>query len=581
MARGKVITGITLEENTLKIASVRVNKGKLSLVQVDKIVLVEDLKVKKAEAEPIFDDLDNDFTDDSIFGLDDSLDADTISVEDLDSLDDDSLDLDIGLDELEDQDELVDLDMADETDAIASNELLIYNILSSIDVKRVDLALNIPAGNTVFQILKDVNFSETKRKDLKVIIDDRLESLYGDAKTDDFYSYTVRDDGALLLASIDESPLLINLIDSSQGLYRGKIFISDIVPDEVTLIGLIRANYDWDDDAITGVVQFGEETTRVMFLRGSRLWIVSPMIVEGTRSKKLLSTVFSKILFQLDTGEVPNLDRVILCNNSLGEEAVSFFQERFPDVEVDQLRFNPDLIDTEGFDETSLGPFTTAIGTAWNGSNVRKEDFPGISLIPNYVRERQKIFKLQWHGFMLLVFIFVSPILLNYFIQNNNQSIESLEQTLETATNELRRLDPIVSNYNSVSSQLQQLQGKVDLLNELSGGTLRWSTNLDLINRGIDDVNSIWLLSLSPVGQTSTYELTGVALYKNRIPLVAGIFADATLLDVTTSELRGREIYNFSYTIHKMVDDESVYTPKLVNEDLDLDADPDESEGGI
>jgi hypothetical protein len=43
----------------------------------------------------------------------------------------------------------------------------------------------------------------------------------------------------------------------------------------------------------------------IMFLQ------VSPVINEGTSDKGFLSTVFSKILFQLDTGEVPGLDKIV------------------------------------------------------------------------------------------------------------------------------------------------------------------------------------------------------------------------------------------------------------------------------
>ena len=38
-------------------------------------------------------------------------------------------------------------------------------------------------------------------KDLNVIIDDRLESLHGESKIEDYFSYTIREDGALLLST--------------------------------------------------------------------------------------------------------------------------------------------------------------------------------------------------------------------------------------------------------------------------------------------------------------------------------------------------------------------------------------------
>ena len=151
---------------------------------------------------------------DAIFGLDEG-DEEEEEVElDLENFEDDLDDLDF--DDLESSEEIVDTDMIDETEAAASNELLIYNLLTQVDSKRADVGISIPAGQTICQILKDVDFSETKKKDLQVIVDDRLEALHGVSKAEDYYSYSVRDDGALLLTSIDDEPDLLKLLDRSR-----------------------------------------------------------------------------------------------------------------------------------------------------------------------------------------------------------------------------------------------------------------------------------------------------------------------------------------------------------------------------
>ena len=101
--------------------------------------------------------------------------------------------------------------------------------------------------------------------------------------------------------------------------------------------------------------------------------LVSPIISEGVRSRKFLTTVFSKILFQLDTGEIPNLDKIIICNNSLGKEGVTFFKDRFPDIEVSEFKFSEDLFEPLSNTSMSLSEYTTSIGIAWAASKFKKE----------------------------------------------------------------------------------------------------------------------------------------------------------------------------------------------------------------
>ncbi|MEX0845890.1 MAG: hypothetical protein WD022_11445 [Balneolaceae bacterium] len=570
MVGNKIYTGIVVDDDSLKVAKIKISGKKVTLVSLDKVRLVESIEKKNKESreaehdEDIFGGIDDSLDDeDAIFGLDESEDDDDeeIGELDLENFEDDLDDLDF--DDLEGSDEIVDTDMVDETEAAASNELLLYNLLSATSTKRVDIGVSIPAGETIFQILKDVDFSDTKKKDLQVIVNDRLESLHGVTKGDDFYSYSVRDDGALLLTSIDDEPDLIKLLNRTREIYNGKLFINEVLPDEIILLGLIRTNYDLDENSITGVIQFGQVSSRVLFLKGNQLWIVSPIITEGIKNPKFLNTIFSKILFQLDTGEVPNLDRLIICNNSLGDTAIEFFEERFQDVDVTEFKFSEEIFESEDIKATSINAFTTAIGAAWTASGFKKENFPKISFLPNYISDRQKIFKLQWHGFMLLLFILLTPIVSNHFYTQNAADIDRLSSEVNTLDSQIRSLEPTIQRYNQISSELEQIQSKLSLLSELSQGTLRWTSNLNLINKGFSEVNSIWLSSMSQ-GQGGNIEVNGYAMYKNRIPLLANIFESATLLNVSSSEIRAQEVYEYRFIVNDFFNDDNIYTPESV-----------------
>ncbi|HCD52191.1 MAG TPA: hypothetical protein DEQ34_07080 [Balneolaceae bacterium] len=573
MAKGKEYIGISLDGLYLKVATVRIAKNQMELVKLDRFSLISRLeRVTTSSDDNVFDDLDNDLADEGVFDidLDAALDSpesviDEISIEDeiLGDLGDDLTDdLDLEIDELEQRDDLIDVDMVDEAEEPVSNELLLYNILSAHNPKKVNIGLNIPSGVAVYQILKDADFSEMKKKDLKVVIDDRLESLYGSPKEEDYYSYGVRPDGALLLSSIDEDSQLLQLVNRTMSMYRGKIVIEEILPDETVLLGLIKANYEIEDGGITCVVQFSEQQTRIFFLKDSNLWLVSPVITEGTRSKKILSTVFSKVLFQLDTGEVPNLDRLIICNNLLGNESVTFFQERFPDVEVSEFEFEEDFLDVGEYTQDSLAPFTTAIGTAWSATGYNKKALPEISFVPKYVVDRQKIFKLQWHGILLLILIMISFPITNEFWQRSFRDINRLENEISILNTQIQTYQPIVNNFNRISNELSLIQDKLVLMNTLTENSITWSTNLDLINSGVDEVNDLWITSVSQGEEPNTLEIQGIARYQSRVHIFADIFADATLLNVSSDEIRGVEVFNFSYQVNKIVENTSVYTPK-------------------
>lgn len=559
MLGNKDYIGLDLREDSIHVAHIRAEGGKVRLVKLDKFGLVDKIKKKagsKVETLSAEADVYEEEDADSIFGFDDDEEEEKIEAENVE--DEDNLNFEDLDDEVEEED-LMSLDMVDETETAQTNEVLLYNILSGIDTSKVTVGINIRAGNTIFQIIRDTDFNEVKQKNLKQDLEEKLESIYGESKTEDFYSYEVREDGSLVLASIEDEPPLLGLVNRVRELYTGKILISEVLPDEVSLVGMIRINYSLQPDEITGVLQFGERTSRIIFLKGREIWQVSPIINEGTNNKSFLNTVFSKILFQLDTGEVPNLDRIILANNSLGDEAVEFFQENFSDISVSNFDYDEEKFDPGNVEADVIASFTTSIATAWATSGLDKEVFPDLSLIPAYVAERQKIFKLQWHGIVLLLFIFLSPVTFNYFYQQNAQKIDNLSTELDQINGQIEQINPIVESTNQITSELAQLREKLVLLDTLSQGSREWSTKFDILNNGVQNVRSTWITSMSE-SNNGTF-IQGYTLFRNRIPQIVDLFKEATLLNVTIQNVREKEVFQFSIIVKEFADDPSAYSP--------------------
>ncbi|HKK24926.1 MAG TPA: hypothetical protein VJ941_04825, partial [Gracilimonas sp.] len=251
------------------------------------------------------------------------------------------------------------------------------------------------------------------------------------------------------------------------------------------------------------------------------------------------------------------------CNNSLGDTAIEFFEERFQDVDVSEFNFQEDFIDTENISESSISSFTTAIGAAWAATGYESKNLPDISFLPKYVDDRQKIFKLQWHGFLLLFLILITPIIANHFYTQNAAEIDRLNGNISTLDAQIRALESTVQRSNEITNELNQIQSKLALLSELNQGTLRWSTNLDQLNSGVRNVNSLWITAMRQ-NQNNSVELAGVARSRDRIPMLADIFDNATLLNVSTNVIRSEEVFEFRYVVGSFFDDENIYTPESV-----------------
>jgi Tfp pilus assembly protein PilN len=548
MIKNRDYIGISFEGAVVRFAKIRTTKSGIEVVRLDKLTLVDELSEGKQEEENVsFDNMNYDA--ESIFGIGEE-EAETESDDDIINLDDlDTAEPDAGS-----------FDLVDEAGAPSNNEMVLYNYFSNLDEKNHNIGINVPAGNTIFQFVKENDYSNLKKKELTELVEDKLKAIYGEQPQKNNYEYYLRNDGSIVIASVDHEPSSLQLINRVNDLYSGKLFISEVTPDEAAMVGLYKDHYQTDETQITALLKFGPKKCRMIFMLGDQILQVSPVINEGTESKSFLNTIFSKILFQLDTGEVPGLDRLIIYNNSIGESAIEFFRKNFPDLEIDDFEFDSEKFTCEENKKIALSSFTTAIGIASAAAGVNRDAYPQISFLPEYIAERQKVFQLHWHGFLLLLLIGLSPIIINYYYQQNAQTIESLSNNITQFESQIRELNPVVDQTNEFSENLAQLQDQIVLLDTLSQGTIRWTVSLDKFNNAVNDIGGMWITNLRQANDNLMVE--GVSLFRNRIPQLARQFSEVTLLNVRKDLIREREVFIFNFMIKEIVPDRSAFSPE-------------------
>lgn len=568
MFKPKEYIGISLEGDSLKFARVISEKNKLRVVRVDQLTLVNPIKqanssapMEEPESDPLKDELDADL----IFGLENGADHSHAKETGKNSTakeETDELFGEIDLAEL-DEEEVEDSpqeDLMAETDESFTNEQLIYDYLSSVDSDRKYVAVNIPAGDTIFQFLNDLNYSDLKKKELTDIIEDKLYSLYNRQANEDLYDFQIRDDGTMVIGSLeDESPTL-SLVFNTGKKNQEKYLIGDVTPDESVMMGLYREHYEMDSEIISALLQVGKTKSRLLFMKGEQLLQVSPVINEGYDDKNYLSTIFSKILFQIDTGEVPGLDQLIIFNNGKGTPVLDFFRESFSELKVEEFTFDDEKV-IYGDTLSSTVPFyTTAIGLAEIAAKSEITKKIRLSFLPSYVIDQQKFFRLEWHGILLLILIGLSPVVLNHFYQQKQSQIESLESETSQLTQMIANVEPLVTRSEQLSQELSTLQGQLTLLQELNENNIKWTVTLGEFNQAVQNTGSLWVTSFRQ--NEDLIMVDGFSLYQERIPELASRFSTVTLLNVRKQEIREREIYSFSMMIRDVVDDPSLFTPQ-------------------
>jgi hypothetical protein len=359
---------------------------------------------------------------------------------------------------------------------------------------------------------------------------------------------------------LEKESSTLSLVHDAGTKNNEKYLISDVTPDESVMMGLYREHYEMDSEIITALLQIGKKKSRILFMKGEKLLQVSPIINEGYDDKNYLSTIFSKILFQIDTGEVPGLDQLLIFNNGKGTPVLDFFRESFSELVVEEFSFNEKKVIYGDTLSPAIPFYTTAIGQAEVAAKTEISKNINLSFLPSYVIDQQKIFRLQWHGIMLLVLIGLCPIVLNHFYQQNKTQIESLESESSQLSQMITDVEPLVTRSGELSQELSTMQEQHTLLQDLNENNIKWTITLDRFNQAVQNTGSLWVSSFRQ--NEDVIIVDGFSLYQERVPELASQFETVTLLNVRKQEIREREIFSFSMMIREVVDDPSLFTPQ-------------------
>ncbi|MDI6402086.1 hypothetical protein QLX67_08775 [Balneolaceae bacterium ANBcel3] len=542
--KGKDFIGLALDNNRIYTAHIKKGKRGIDLVSVDTLDLPE-AGGRKAGG--------TDADESNAFGFDDS-ELGSISIDDLD-----------------DEFEMTEVD-SDSSGGAFSNDQALANYFARFGNKKLHVGLNIPHGKSFFQPLKGFEPRKMKKKEREEYFNEKLSAVHNRQINPDQYAWEIDQDGDGWLVSSEENGSLANMVQLANMSYKGTSAIEDVVPDEVLWTGMVRSHYRLQDDEVTGIMCIGERTSRLVFLNGEHIFYVLPMINEGAKSPNVLQTIFSKLLFEIDKGTLPGLNRIILLSEpQIGDKARSFFRAQFEDVDVDQFQLSRrkmSLPEHLRDNPEALRPYISAIGAAQAASGINIENWPTLSLMPEHVLERQQVFKLDWHGIVLLVLIALAPLLVNHWYSTNATEYERLDTMVELNQSRIAETEPIAREVEHIMAERSALEEVNERMKSLSRQNLLWSQRLDRLNNEMAGIPNTWLTTLTMDG--NDLQLEGRSLYRQRIPMVSQVYEDVRILRVSEGEVRGNRVYNFSLRVRDFRTQDDRFSPEIPDFDEEL-----------
>lgn len=322
--------------------------------------------------------------------------------------------------------------------------------------------------------------------------------------------------------------------------------ISFIEGAEISLVNLIKKNYKFEPNEISVIVYVGHEFGRLIFMLGNELLGISQIIGEGTDSLEISHTVYSRLLLELDNLNLKKMDNIILCGEAYEADLLPFLQDKFShEVDIDYLNYNN--IEANGIDPL-LSRYAVAIGVAWRALEEKNEDLYQVDLMPKFVRERQKIFKLGTWGWLLLLLLPAITFFVTIQAGQMKSEIEGLEQELQDKQVVLQNLEQPKKELEALKLKVAGYENVFAKLDSLLIGTKTWSYFFTQAAYAAKKVGGIWITDIKSSSE-NRLTLSGYSLYRSNIPKFSNMLGRSVLDKVEVQEIREKTVYNFEIEI--------------------------------
>lgn len=432
-----------------------------------------------------------------------------------------------------------------------TNSEVIIGLLAEYPTASYSLVYSISEPSVYYQQFED-NFGMSGSK-LKRKLVDELAATRSVKPAMDALGYIDAAEGQVLSMIREDGLGLLDLIESVKDFLGKRVpKVPFLETSDVALMNLVRNNYDIEESEISVIIYVGTEFSRLIFMKGPAFFHFAPVISEGRLTPNIENTIYSRILLEQDSAGIMRIDRIFLAGDSHKIDLKQFLSPQFAESPIEYI--SAPTLDTSEFEESNeniVSEYAIPIASAMRALEPKNSRYYHIDLLPVSFREGQKIFKLAWHGYLLLAMIFFVTFYFTSSYQEQNEEVRRSRLELQKKQEQLAENQRLQGILDSLGGQNRQFESALAVYDSLIPNYNRWSKVFTHLTNSVEGVNSVWIKDMVAKAD-STIELTGYSVYRQRIPRIATMFEEATLQSVDMENIRGKDIYRFILVIKKI-----------------------------
>lgn len=414
--------------------------------------------------------------------------------------------------------------------------------------KKVDFVPILTEPNLIYHIYEG-DIYEKKQDSLQALSDEILKS-----------KNIVTQKGSLDFVEISDDRLLATIIDGaveclplikavSQYVGKDQPKINVIKSAEISLAYYVSKIKKFREDEYSIIVYVGKEYSKLIFLKDNQIIHIGSTLDVGTSNLHTYDVYFSKILLEMETGNIPAINNIIVCGEDISENLILSFYGTFPEAEIERLNFESfDLTNLNETEKTIISSFSIPLAAAVDYFDNIDKKYSGINLLPKQILEERKFFQFSWHSLAILPLLFFVTVFLTVKILERRNELEVL-------SNKIIEKEEIIKNNQIIIEQIEMLEMRIanfgvitSKLDTLAIGRALLTTVADKISDFTSLKKNLWLTKIV-WNDKKSFDIEGFSTSRNSITEFVNNIDGSSLKNISSETLRDRKIYRFNLTI--------------------------------
>ena len=352
------------------------------------------------------------------------------------------------------------------------------------------------------------------------------------------------DDSKLAVYPSGQSSYL-QAIDSLAKMNNKKFFkIPTVKSAEISLASYVTRKNKFLTEETTLVLYVGKEYSKLIFIKGDKLFHIGSTLSVGKNSFNAHNVIVSKILLEMEHGAISSIENIVVCGEDESEDLLFVVSEAYPKAKV--LFQEIEDVEIENVDSFSTeSSFIIVAAVAEEYFAEQDKQLEGINLLPNYIKEEQKIFQIGWQGYLMLALIVLSA---GFFINKTFSNIVSSKEK-DTEINKLLLIEAqnkaTVEKIKSYENKIQNVDQTKTILNQLSSGTEILSVQMKKLSNFANQKRNMWMNQLK-IDKQKNMTLGGFTFSRIIVKELSDSYKGAVLQNIVYEPLRDTRTFKFS-----------------------------------